>query len=575
LKLGSIVRDIVSKPIELSVSPGPRLSRRKELAMRLTISAFAFCALVAAPTAAGAVDKTKAKPKDESVLQFSSHTALVLVPVIVHHKDKHVGGLKKEDFTVYEDGKPKPIESFEEIKSAAFTKQLERRINPSQTEFTNVDKTNPTARLTIIALRAGDYHGKTGVLSFLKQGPLNEPVAILSVGDGVRLIHDFSSDPVILAAALEGAWRGIDDIDQRGEDAKAKSDSPVRLRGATASNSGAGDTGSAGAAMKNAQDAFSQSEARFEELEYAATQCGDVAAVRALARSLASTPGRKSLVWVAGAGPLPVPTSFNNPCYFQTNEALLELASANMAIYTVDTRGLMAPVLFDHPGNTGLLGRHSTSHENLGWSADATGGRAFFNSNDLSGLLAKVDEDSTEYYQLTYRLNPLIKPGWHKIKVEVDHPGVEVRTRSGFLTRKEKPAADADELKRALSSPFMQTEIPVLLSWQGQAEGSAGSKRITFRVSVPGSSILVDDGDRNHVSISLTAVARSAKDRIAIVNKDINGHLTLASLSKFSSTGVNYKGEFEVPAGRYEIKFAVRDNVSGKVGTVIAALDAK
>jgi hypothetical protein len=121
----------------------------------------------------------------------------------------------------------------------------------------------------------------------------------------------------------------------------------------------------------------------------------------------------------------------------------------------------------------------------------------------------------------------------------------------------------------------MQTEIPVLLSWQGQAEGSAGSKRITFRVSVPGSSILVDDGDRNHVSISLTAVARSAKDRIAIVNKDINGHLTLASLSKFSSTGVNYKGEFEVPAGRYEIKFAVRDNVSGKVGTVIAALDAK
>jgi hypothetical protein len=208
------------------------------------------------------------------------------------------------------------------------------------------------------------------------------------------------------------------------------------------------------------------------------------------------------------------------------------------------------------------------------WNADVTGGRAFINTNDLTGSIAKASADSAEYYQLTYYLKPDTKPGWHKLEVKVNQPHVEVRTRSGFLTQTTKPSADAEDLKNALGSPFMLTEIPLLVRWAGVG-GSGETRRVDYEISVPASALLIDDAHKNHLSLSLNAVARNGDKPLEIVNKNIEGHMGAESLGKLSRSGFNFSGAFEVPVGKYEIRFAIRDNVSGKVGTVIAALDAK
>src|SRR5262245_47780261 len=46
---------------------------------------------------------------------FTAGTSFVQVPVIVQRSGKHVGGLKKDDFVLRQDGKEQPIASFEEI----------------------------------------------------------------------------------------------------------------------------------------------------------------------------------------------------------------------------------------------------------------------------------------------------------------------------------------------------------------------------------------------------------------------------------------------------------------------------
>src|SRR4051812_19644583 len=61
--------------------------------------------------------KLNAGNKEQSTIQFTSRSTLVVLPVIVHRDGKHVGGLTKEKFTVLEDGKPQALANFEEIKT--------------------------------------------------------------------------------------------------------------------------------------------------------------------------------------------------------------------------------------------------------------------------------------------------------------------------------------------------------------------------------------------------------------------------------------------------------------------------
>jgi hypothetical protein len=215
-----------------------------------------------------------------------------------------------------------------------------------------------------------------------------------------------------------------------------------------------------------------------------------------------------------------------------------------------------------------------TTHGYMKWAADSTGGIAYYNSNDLPGLVQKAADDSSDFYQLTYYLDKDEKAGWHKLSVKVNQPHVEVRTRSGFLTRVQKKTQDPDDVRRALGSPFMQAEIPLLVRWAGIGGGS-DSKRVDYELSVPASGLQIDDTDTNHLSISVHAFAVGRRLPLEVVNKELDGHMAEATLAKFSKSGLNFNGAFEVPPGLYEIRFAVRDNISGKVGTVIASLDAK
>jgi len=59
---------------------------------------------------------------------------------------------------------------------------------------------------------------------------------------------------------------------------------------------------------------------------------------------------------------------------------------------------------------------------------------------------------------------------------------------------------------------------------------------------------------------------------IAGMKREIERDVDSAEAAKLMKSAVSYSGVLELPAGNYEVVFAVRDNASGRVGSVLASL---
>jgi len=97
--------------------------------------------------------------------------------------------------------------------------------------------------------------------------------------------------------------------------------------------------------------------------------------------------------------------------------------------------------------------------------ADRTGGRAYYNTNDLKNAIRQALGDSEITYTIGYHpTNPDMDGKFRDFKVKVDRPGVNVRYRKGYFAMKptdETPEARAQEMRSALWSPLDATALPV------------------------------------------------------------------------------------------------------------------
>jgi VWFA-related protein len=148
-------------------------------------------------------------------------------------------------------------------------------------------------------------------------------------------------------------------------------------------------------------------------------------AFNALSRYLSGFPGRKNILWFSGSFPsgvLPVgdsPTVLNiTSTSSEMAETTAALASAQVAIYPIDARGLMTSPMFnpanDSPSLTASNSRgvmqnvqaFSTSqaeeHATMQNLAEATGGKAFYNTNGITQAVTEALSSGSNYYTLSY-----------------------------------------------------------------------------------------------------------------------------------------------------------------------------
>lgn len=535
--------------------------------------------------------------QNSSGVTIISRTNFVLVPAVVEDgSGKHITGLTKDGFEIVENGKKKAIATFEEIRTTP--RPIERAPNRRGT-YTNALAGDASAkRLTIYALDTvntpflDQAYARRQLIKFLANRiSSDEPCALISIqGNGIRILHDFSDDPQQLVAALKRASGEIPAIRISGD--TGQTDSIENFVNG-------GDFGYAMLAQKNAILATLES---FQHV----------------AEAFAGVPGRKSLVWATASfpfgldpttGTLLSPRIFNQgravtvntmdstgalpqlptstdiragddlrplaPVYERT---LQMLNDANISLYPVDARGLVT--FFPDATTSQLTGMQSfkealfeSSRQTMVGFAEMTGGKAFYNRNDLDVAFAKAADDSASYYMLGYYLDKDPKPGWHKLQVKAKQGG-HIRARNGFFVTPESRQTDTRrmDIKMALASPLDYTALPLRVGWTG-VEQAGAKKKVGFQVALPPSAGVVDESDRNHLNLEIVALARKPDgepaDQFA---EHLETNLKPESMSALHKDGVNYNSHLQVPPGEYIVRFIVRDNLTGRVGSVRAPL---
>jgi len=556
-----------------------------------TLLAIAFSLLVLVP--AWAEDPKPAVPMPP----VTSRSELVLVPTMVRDKSGAVvSGLSKGDFILLENGAEQKIAVFEEIRTSA--------IRPSHPplptgEFSNYLVREPgSQRITIIVMDAINTqfadraYAREQILKFLAEvAGSRDPIALLLLQrSGARVIHDFTTDSTVLAKALRRLQPG---------DGAPVADNEETLPSPTTSN--------LALSNENAQIAseIQQLVQMLDNMEqnYLASQRMMAAlltldCMQQIARAYAAIPGRKSLIWASGGFPFSiddlsrlvsgssaaVPSYLSDilPRYENTWRAL---NAANIALYPVDVHGMVMalPGAERHISATGLKSagqRISITHldtlDTFRQFAEMTGGKAYFNTNDLVHAFRDAVDDSAAYYILGFYVAPEDrKPGWRKLQVKVQHPGAQVRNRSGFYMMpedKDKNKTKLNEIALALSSPVDFTSLPVLARWTGTTP-NGDKKRAAFELILPANAALVDEADQNHLSLEFQAAASLTTGKaIASNGRSVEAHLKPEALAQVRSAGVTYKGVLELPPGEYNVRFVVRDNLSGRLGSLAAPL---
>jgi VWFA-related protein len=132
-----------------------------------------------------------------------------------------------------------------------------------------------------------------------------------------------------------------------------------------------------------------------------------ISAMKQIARFLGGMPGRKNLFWATGSVTLQFPPQPPDPdlwpptVFYDLAPAMTEaedlLARAHIAVYSIDSRGLQVVKFKSRKGEL-IFAEHGT----MDGVAEKTGGKAFYNNNDLGALAAEALDSGSNYYTLTY-----------------------------------------------------------------------------------------------------------------------------------------------------------------------------
>lgn len=209
----------------------------------------------------------------------------------------------------------------------------------------------------------------------------------------------------------------------------------------------------------------------------------------------------------------------------------------------------------------------------LDYLAKATGGIYFKDNNDLGAGLRQVVDQQFSYYVLSYATPPKKPDGrYYRLRVKVSRPGVRVTHRKGFYAPKERLSPEEQkkkEMLEAMRAPTDLREIPLQMSHHtSRLEGDTYRLEIVTRLGFKDLPFLVEEGKRIN-RINLAVVAFDAEEKyVGGDEKAWNFKLGDSSYQSLLQSGLTSKVVLEVPAGRYQVKVAARENLNAGLGSL-------
>jgi VWFA-related protein len=504
---------------------------------------------------------------------------MVVVDVTVRdRKGNLVGDLTKDDFKVYEDNVPQQIVTFALENIPVGPPPTPAPSVPSVAADAPAATTTPKPGVINLGLnpdqpvKAEDLAGKRMVILFFDLSSLGTEDLIRSV-DTARnfLVKQTGPQDLVAVATYSSVLELVQDL---------TNDRDLLLH----TLNGLVSTDSGDAAVEDLSDQDTSDDVFVPDTTQFNIFNTDrrLSALETLAKMYRDLPEKKSLVYFSDGI---TTTGVENNA--QIRSTVDNANRSNMSIYSVDSRGLVALPPGGNASQWSPKGRAmytgaamrtqrsnlSSSQETLTTLSHDTGGMEFQDSNDLSLALKKAQEDTRVYYVMGYFSTNAKEDGkYRKIRVEVNRPDVKVDHRPGYFASKAFAQLNQQErdlqLQQAMAVDKPFTDVPVILE-ANYFRRDNNTSYVPLSIELKGNGIqFADKGTQKQATFEFLAQAVDPKGRVTGVARDqVQIRLPAESAEKIKAGGILYSTGFQLRPGDYNLKFLVRDNANGKLGS--------
>ena len=569
-----------------------------------------------APSQLGSAASVPEVSSHEAPITFSSRVNLISVPVVIRDRQgRTVGNLQKEDFQVFDKGKPQVITKFSVEKSSSLV-----GIEPGAPNVPREKAPAPPSSPSVlperyVAYLVDDVHLDSGDLLNTRQAmhrhldtaldPASRAAIVTTTG---LVLSDFTADREKLHNAvnkLQPYTSGIDrqmgcprishymadlwinqELYLNGHLFTDPQLAAIISSGTDASLTAAFGEAQVCGACPPGKDQFTGLPICVEEaitkLRSAARDTlafGDhetslgLGALNDVIRKLSVMPGNRSLVLVS--------PGFLLTINHRTDEAdVLERAvRANVVVNTIDMRGLFTIIpgghASDRPFATGAGATYlgladqaaaTQADDVLAELAYGTGGTFFHNDNDLKEGLNIIAARPEYVYVLGFSPQELKYDGaYHGLKVTVKNSAnLTIQARRGYWAPRhavDSAEAAKEELQETVFSREEVLGFP--LDVQTEFFKSGDEKyELTVTAQLDVKTLRFSKAqDRNDDTLTVVAGLFDPNGNyVAGVEKVVELHLRDQTLETFQNAGINVKENFNVAPGRYLVRVVVRDS---------------
>lgn len=516
-------------------------------------------------------NKTPGAP-DSYTLSVKSQLVVETV-VVKDTQGKYIDGLTAKDFAVTEDNVPQSIRfcehqdltdatpvaiappGSEEIK---LYKQLARtNISPEKADSDRYRNRRLLALyFDMSAMRpAEQLRALTAAEQFLRtQMTSVDLVSILRYqGGSVDVLQDFTADRNKLLSILETLIVG------EGQGSAE-----------TVDDSSSADTGAA----------FGQDDSEFNVFN----TDRQLSALQTAAQMLGNLNEKKSLIYFASGLRL---NGINNQA--QLHATVDAAIKAGVSFWPIDARGLVAeaPLGDATQGSQGNAGMYTgaaalattnalqQSQDTLFALAGDTGGKALFDTNDLTRGITQAQQAVTDYYILGYYATNSVENGrFRRVKVSLTQDrSAKLSYREGYYAGKQFSRFTAVDKERQLEDALMLEDPITDLSIAMEIDHFQLNRAeyfVPIVVKIPGRELaLAKRGGAEHTLIDFVGEIKdlSSGDTMTNVRDNVNIKLTDATAAELARRPIEYDTGFTLLPGRYMIKFLARDDETGRIGT--------
>lgn len=510
------------------------------------------------------------KPASAPALRIS--VRLIQVNVIAEDSDgQPIRDLTKENFTILEQGQPQQITLFAQQNDVPSAPAAEDSSSPpsstgpgvstaaaAPTFFSNHVQKSPSGAnsITVVLIDTVNTafrdlpYVRSQVTEFLKKLRPQDQVALyLLTPSKLYTLHDFTNDSETLLRLVSGR----------------KSNTDSARNGFRPTEQDAGDA----RAKKLLDDAFAEAN-RFFQGGRGVIESTNLA-LRQIASNVANIPGRKNLVWISGG--FPVTMGFGGTARNREDRPDFNLSlsitakilgDADVAVYPVDARGLVAPT-----GGGDVI---STNFDAMLAIAEVTGGHAFYNTNDITGAIRTAIDDSRISYLLGYYpTNDVWNGTFRGITLKVSRPGVHLRYRTGYYADAEVDAKEITSDRRvydAIRSPLQLMNLGLEVQAEPVASTTGREMKVQVRVD-PTRMHFEQNGDRWTDTVDIVWVGMSSDGRVMDKNTDTVGMRPAQNgYDEIQQKGFSFTEHVHLTNQSVEMRLVVRDRGTGAIGSV-------